>query len=421
MDDLLAFANSIQELPDIDIHDIGENHYPHESAYIPDGGGQFFPPPHLDSTFQNPIIVALASRKPFDMGGGCEKSSPGSPTAKGRVSLFSGSDKPVELDVGGDSNDPRCLYVMDHPGRNSQFKHWYANGLVTDDKRRTTFREESMRESCWQSLDTEKKDLATDGILGFLKQSAISGSIPSSPENENVVSALIGGYQNPKDVWKSRCYLVGSNLKVALSDMALTDDVFKGWCIWFNDLLCEWGLSDRMAHPSSSSQLTTVDADLDFSKNALTDSSVDELVRLLSAFRRIRVRTLRVSSNILTDIFFNHLLNLPYINQVFFEENSISPHAMCDWIQEMVSRKLELYDILVAQDTPDPAVRDPMFLHTAQNKLSDPISIIDNLESRGIRACNADVGGCSASTLCRVWGGNCAVHLSGLGAQQIRQ
>jgi len=420
MDDLLAFADYMGALSDMEsgiadhgeLVDIGEN--------LSDN---HFPPPEMLPCFSNPVLCYQASCRPELFPESSDRISPDSPTAKGRVTLFSGAEKPLELDIGGELNDPRCLYVIDHPGRNSQFKHWFSSGLIHDDKRRTTFREETSKVPCWEPPADQIREITTDGILGLLQPLRQGLSIPgiaASSEQSASSSYAPSSNSNQSDLWRSRCFFVGNNLKVAMTEMGLTDDLFRVWCMSFNDLLCGWGLSDRTTLGNSGT-VSLVDADLDFSRNALTEAAIVELVKLLSAFKRLRVRTLRLSNNLLSDSILTDLLNLPYLHQLYIDDNSISSLGVISWIPEMVARKHELYDILIAQDTPDAGVKYPMYLSVSGNIIHGQLGLISELESSGLGYCNADASGCIPSSECRVLGPDCSVHLVGLGCQNVRQ
>ena len=141
MDDLLALAESLN-LDEGDLDDFSGQEIVRQSSESQPVKWRC--PPILDvernsqgidhgSLFDTPdTFVEPAARN-----------SPHSPTQRNRVSLFGDSDVPKDLLTSTEFIDPRGLYILDHPGRNAQFKHWLSGGLITDDSRRATFREES--------------------------------------------------------------------------------------------------------------------------------------------------------------------------------------------------------------------------------------------------------------------------------------
>jgi len=415
MDDLLALAESL-DLEHVDLSHLAEPELDTNSQQL-----QWDTPPMLD------LIPALIDRSTTDvpsLSAECEViQSPTSPTQRNRVLLFAGSEKPIELVTSGESSDPRCLYVMDHPGRNAQFKNWFSSGLIKDDSRRVTFREESSGQACWHQTGSSVDDDAATDLLNLIRV-VKSEESPQNIQSESRIppvpaDAKPGGLgTHIRDLWDAHCIMVGGSIVVSMAYKGLDDSLMRTWCMWFNDKLCFWGLNDRPMSSLESQFPVDVMADLDFSGNQLGDASLKELLRLLSAFRRIHVRTLRLSCNSLTRTVLDPIKTLPYISHLVIDDNNLTSDDVVSWIPEIIMSKQEHYDILVAQDIPDESVRQALFLNVERNRLSRPLELIHSLNCLGINVCIPESTGCEPYSTCRLYGEACGIHLAGLSQQQ---
>ena len=414
MDDLLALAESL-DLGNVDIDHITER-FPD----LPTDEPQWSTPPRLD--LPSSLCEGISSSFPDILVESHVSESPTSPTYRNRVLLFGGSDEPAELLISTESSDPRTLYVIDHPGRNAQFKNWFLSGLIIDDSRRVTFREESSMHGCWykttNSTEDDKAHLLN--LIRVVKPEESSGrdhaEIRTSVVPVDKVR-IIGLGTQIRDVWDTRCFMVGGSIMVAMSHTELDDSLMRAWCMWFNDKLCSWGVNDRSVQNMESQDPTDVFADLDFSGNRISDVSLTELMRLLGAFRRVRVRTLRLSSNSLTHDALEPLKSLPYLNHLVMDDNHLTSADIISWIPQIIMSKQERYDILVAQDIPDESVKQTLFMSVERNRISRPLELLDGLIRSGINACVPESSGCEPYSTCRLYGTGCGVHLAGLSEQ----
>lgn len=424
MDDLLALAESLNlEEGDLDVFSGQATlNQPSESQHL-----KWKCPPSLaverkSQSFDHGSIFDI----PETLVGPGYESGPHSPTQRNRVSLFGDSDAPRDLLTSTEFIDPRGLYILDHPGRNAQFKHWLSGGLITDDSRRATFRDESAEIGCWQKVETEDEDRTSKNIFnlirvvrpedgyGIKKESHTSTASP-------IVSINHSQHQRSsqsRDLWEARSFMVGGSIMVAMAHMELDDSIMLSWCAWFNDRLCSWGINERSAPALDQRSSMNVIADLDFSSNHLTEKSVRELVRLLGAFKRIQVGTLRLSSNSLSRNVLDELKSLPYIRYLVLDDNCFASDDFSEWIPEMLLLKRELYDILVAQDMPDESVKQPLFVSIEHNGIFRPIELIEKLRAKNILVCIPESSGCEPNALCRLYGPSCGVHLAGLSSQK---
>jgi hypothetical protein len=419
MDDLLALAESLDVEP-VELDDLvmeGHDILPQQV--------EWYCPPRIDLT--RPFGAAdrsCSSTMPETIPESDLEESPTSPAHRNRVALFGESDKPTELTVSSESSDPRCFYVMDHPGRNAQFKYWFLSGLISDDSRRVTFREESAVQGCWEkSADSRDADDTTK-LLNLIRVVKPDEPLQASHPDLRAPSAvgdsriLSSRLSEPRDVWESRCFMVGASIMVAMSNMDLDDSAMRTWCMWFNDKLCGWGISDRPTSTIESRVLGGVSADLDFSCNRISVASLEEVVRLTGAFKRIHVRTLRISSNFLTHKALVPLKSLPYLCHLVMDDNLLVSEDLIGWIREMNMIKQEQFDILLAQDTPDETVKLPLFISAERNRLSRPLDLIYRLNCQGVTVCLPETTGCEPHSICRLYGNSCGVHLSGLCRQK---
>jgi hypothetical protein len=424
MDDLLALAESLN-LDEGDLDDFSGQEIVRQSSESQPVKWRC--PPILDvernsqgidhgSLFDTPdTFVEPAARN-----------SPHSPTQRNRVSLFGDSDVPKDLLTSTEFIDPRGLYILDHPGRNAQFKHWLSGGLITDDSRRATFREESAEVGCWQKVATEDEDRNSNNIFNLIRVVRPEDGDAIKKESRVVTASPIVSVNHlqsqrssqSRDLWEARSFMVGGSIMVAMAHMDFDDSIMVSWCAWFNDRLCSWGINERSAPALDQRSNVNVIADLDFSSNHLTEKSVRELVRLLGAFKRIQVGTLRLSSNSLSRNVLDELKSLPYIRYLVLDDNRFASDDLCEWIPEMLLLKQELYDILVAQDMPDENVKQALFVSIERNGIFHPMELIERLHAKNILVCLPESSGCEPNALCRLYGPSCAVHLAGLSSQK---
>ena len=419
MDDLLALAESLECFEDGSISATEDT-----SETTPDAWK--LPPKLILRTSCSKQHSSLELIHPQINEEYATRDSPVSPTQKNRVSLFTESDDSIDLIPTGESSDPRCLYIMDHPGRNAQFKHWYSAGLIHDDSRRATFRDEHSIQGCWisaQATDIGNKNAAT--ILNLIRgirtdeseRSPLKQDPTSSPQTLSGLGQQSTGSQI-REIWDTRSFVVGSSLVVTMAKTGLDDTLIRSWCVWFNDRLCTWGLNDKPgSHPDVKVSGNFV-ADLDFSSNNLTDSSVIEIVRLLGAFKRIHVLSLRLGSNSLTGTMLDSLKELPYLKYLVLDNNHLMADDLLRWFPELLASKQERYDILVAQDIPDESVRDPVYLSVENNNIFQPQQLVERFKQAGILVCIPETSGCEPNQSCRILGDLCDVHFGGLTTQK---
>ena len=355
--------------------------------------------------------------------------SPDSPTARNRTSLFTLDDKTVDIEVCGETVDPRNVCVVDHPGRHAHFKSWMQVGAVSEDTRRISVRDESGRPACWQSSNKEPSRVTSsdDSLLGCLLK-------PKSPQDSSL-SSLAGLFSlgqgsreepqkdSPTDTkpakvaWKDRTFVVGKSIKVAMRDAGLHQGNVREWCLWFNDLLCSLGMSDMRAVGQPQNQ--TMEADIDLSDNYITDAALNEIVHLLSAFKRLHVRSLRMASSSLTDIGLGYLAGIHHLQHLVVDDNIITDTGLVSFILRNRAHKLDIHEALLAQDVSDESVLQPIWLSVELNLISDALLLVEHLAHEKITVCRADTTGCEASPgQCQLHGMKCGVHLSGLGAQK---
>jgi hypothetical protein len=306
--------------------------------------------------------------------------------------------------------------IVDHPGRHAQFKNWHQAGYIEDDTRRMSIRDESARPACWALPEnTQPINGAPDkGVLGMLlgktKTSEEAQILPAilteSPKRDDMHGAM---------TWKERTFVVGKTMKVAMRDAGIHEGNIREWCLWFNDMLCSLGLSDARASVAAS----TIQADIDFSNNSLTDSAVHELFNLLNAFRRLQVRTIRLGSNSLTDAGLGLLAELSHLRHVVVDDNAITSEGLVSYIVRNYRHKQDLRDALLAQDVLDESITEPTMISVEMNLVTGAMSVVDLIEAEGVQVCLSDTTGCEPiGADCKVKGKACGVHLSGLGAQK---
>ena len=428
---LLAFADSIVESG---LASFREDLSPLSSAEIPEPITWRAPPP-LWELDPNAIAPILSSLRKDDVGVEIRDGSPSSPLQKARTSLFGASDKPLELETCGEIMDPRGVIIIDHPGRHAQFKHWYHAGFLTDDTRRLTLRDEGTKSSplsMKKSSDIHRSG-SPEGILGLLMHNrsdpakndvntffdTLKQSDEEMDEQEHKTAFSSDRIMSPGPSaasWKSKTFLMGTQLMVAMGETGMCDGDFPAWCAWFTDLMFSHGLSDR-AVPLSSAPLV-VNADIDFSRNALGDGSVQELVRVLSSFKRIHVRTLRICNNAVTDSGLADLVELPFVQQLFLSENLITRQGLIEFVISSRKNKQDVYEASVAQDRPDESLLRPSSVFIEGNFVENAITVLDDLRRIGVKACCIESSGCDFSTPCKVFPQDCGVHLSGIGCQR---
>ena len=343
-------------------------------------------------------------------------SSPESPTMRNRTALFSAVDKLIDIELCGEWTDPRCVNIVDHPGRHAQFKNWHQAGYIEDDTRRMSIRDESARPACWAVPESaQPSNAAPDkGVLGMLL-----GKTKTSEESP-VIPTLLAEPAKREDnhgsmTWKDRTFVVGKTMKVAMREAGLHEGNIRDWCLWFNDMLCSLGLSDARASAAAS----TIQADIDFSNNSLTDSAVNELVNLLNAFKRLQVKTIRLGSNSLTDIGLGLLAELSHLRHLVVDDNAITSDGVISYVVRNYRHKQDLRDALLAQDVQDESIMEPTMISVEMNLITGAMGVIDLIEAEGIQVCLSDTTGCEpVGAECRLKGKACGVHLSGLGAQK---
>jgi hypothetical protein len=352
--------------------------------------------------------------------------SPESPVARIRTSLFSQDDTTAEIEVCGESIDPRNVCVVDHPGRHAQFKSWVNSGHISDDARRVTIREESNRRCCWIRSESDSNKILTvdGGLLGSLikPRSSVETSIPLLPDlapssnraSDHAVGSEFEGAK--KKNWRDRIFIVGRSIKVAMRQSGIQDSNVRDWCLWFNDFLCSLGLSD--ARGGSYSPVTVFEADVDFTDNSLSDVSFRELCVLFTAFRRLQVRSLRLAANSLTDSSLEQLTGFNHLRHLIITDNAITNDGVFNFIVKNRTNRKEYYEVLLAQDVCDDCCLLPITVSLDGNFIRRPIQLIAMLECVGIKPCIPEATGCDLSGICAVLGTSCGVHLSGLGSQQ---
>lgn len=372
----------------------------------------------------------IRSVQPSDTGPQSYTDSPDSPMQKSRTALFKNSEIATEILPCGDSMDPRSVCIVDHPGRHAQFKHWMQAGMISEDGKRMTMRDEAAQGNSLvprSSGDTlSASPSAGAGLLGILNVAAKA----DGKESESVLNLLhtLRKSVDPPEIpqamssgpaaWKGKSFFVGKSVMVAMADMGIDDSRFQSWCMWFNDLLCSWGLSERTPHISQSSTPPVVTADIDFSRNELTDHSIYELCQLLLAFRRVHVVTLRLASNAISDVGLAYLADLPYLHHVVLDDNQLSRQGIREFLLRSYRAKRDHYDALKAQDSPDDSLLRPMFVSIDGNYAARAIELIESIEGEGLCVCCPDSTSCDPSGVCRIVGNACDIHLLGLGAQK---
>jgi hypothetical protein len=425
---LLAFADTIDALGGLDFADLDID----DASPKLDLGGfeatvDWIPPRALRTPCRNNFADVI-DRVRDDYDSTVEPaSSPESPTQKARTSLFNVVDQPIDILVCGESLDPRGICVLDHPGRHAHFKHWLSNGLLVDDTRRSTLREESSRPNCWQEPNQQETDLTQKSVLGLLLSNKNS-AVNSPEESRNTTPAPLDlvevlrksrsstpeSLPSPAGGWKDKCFMMGKHVMVAMADSNLSPLNFRNWCLFFNDMLCSWGLNDK-------SMVTRgpVFLDVDFSRNAIDNTCISELQQLLSAFKRLKVRNLRLCSNELSDESLGSLMNLPYMQQMYVDHNNFTSQAIREYITSLVRVKQDYYEGLVAQDAPDEAVLQTFFISVDHNRLSAQLALMDQLRrDDSLTVCDSDSTACEPGQPCRMFGTKCTVHLAGLGSQR---
>jgi hypothetical protein len=418
---LMAFADALSETPGL-----GDLAW---SADDTISETQPWAKPFSVTGYKSGFAGLLQSVRLDGMGSGQNSASPDSPVAKNRTSLFSQEDMTIEIEVCGESLDPRALFVVDHPGRHAQFKAWVQAGYLSDETKRISIRDESSKPACWNQIGTDgnRSSIVDGGILGGLIKSktTVELPIPLKPdlqlgETENVKenSPDIASETKPgRSSWKERAFVVGKTIKVAMREMGLHDTNIREWCIWFNDLLCSIGLSDVRNAPNPSASI--MEADMDFSGNALSDGSLLELLTLFSAFRRLHVRSLRLSSNMLTDLALQHLAGLTRLKHLVMDDNTLTSHGVMSFVLRNRTDRRDLYEALLAQDVADDSLAEPIALSLESNGVQNAMELIETLESHGLHVCLFDTSGCDPLTgSCKLLGKSCGVHLSGLGCQK---
>lgn len=372
----------------------------------------------------------IRSVQPSDTGPLSYTDSPDSPIQKSRTALFKNSEIATEILPCGDSMDPRSVCIVDHPGRHAQFKHWIQAGMISEDAKRMTMRDEAAQGNSLAPRSSggtlSASPSAGAGLLGIVNV----GANADSKESESVLTLLqtLRKSVNPTGLpqamssgpaaWKGKSFLVGKNVMVAMADMEIDDSLFQSWCMWFNDMLCSWGLSERTWYIAQSSAAAVVTADIDFSRNQLTDHSIYELCQLLLAFRRVHVVTLRLASNTISDVGLAYLADLPYLHNVVLDDNQLSRQGIREFLLRSYRAKRDHYDALKAQDSPDDSLVRPIFVSIDGNYAARAMELIESLESEGLRVCCPDSTSCEPSGVCRIVGSACDIHLLGLGAQR---
>lgn len=391
-------------------------------------------PPLFTYPKPSAIAVVIDSIRSGDVGIKIGEDSPGSPIQKARTSLFGSSDKPSEIEVCDEGLDPRGVFIIDHPGRHAQFKQWYLSGFLTDDTRRVTLREEGSKPSPLTPKDSPalQREGSPEGIVGLLLQTkpdssksdmhALFETLKPSDEglDERAITTPPPDWPSPSSTissWKNKTFIMGKQLMIAMGDTAMCDGEFPTWCAWFSDLIRSYGLSDRVS-TSLTNRSQVVNADIDFSRNALSDSSILEIVRVFSNFRRINVRTLRISGNAVTDIGLIALAELPHLQQLFLSDNLISRLGLFEFVLTSRKSKLDIYEASVAQDQPDESLLRPMSISIEGNLIENAMGLLSDFESCGFKTCCPDSSGCDGIAQCRIFGQECGVHLSGLGCQR---
>ena len=385
----------------------------------------------VEGRFSNNFADIIRSIQGTDCGHSHETSdSPESPAVRNRTSLFASDDKTITLDVCGEMIDPRNACVVDHPGRHSHFKTWLQAGFISDDSRRISIKDESSKPSCWQDVPSENSRSASTtegGILGGLIKTKTASDPPVSnlagllsltvnSRDENSKEAIPES-KTPKGTWKDRTFVVGKSVKVAMREAGLHRENVRDWCLWFNDLLCSLGLSDMRSVGQSSSNV--MEADMDFSDNCLTDEALREIVNLLSAFKRLHVRTLRLASNSLSDAGLGYLAGLYHIRHLVVDDNVITRDGLLSFVVRNTAHRADVYEALLAQDVSDDSVLFPIFLSCEMNIINNGLDVVRQLNDNGITVCLQDSTGCDRYPhMCKVFGSKCGIHLSGLGSQK---
>lgn len=391
----------------------------------------WYTPPWLNGTKHNAMRGVVMSVRSADIGVTLGTDSPVSPIQKARTSLFGASDKPSEIEVCGEGMDPRGVCVIDHPGRHAQFKQWYQAGLLLDDSRRMTLRDEGCKPSpiSVKQFPEVQREGSPEGILAFFVQNKADDAKadmnnfietlrqPDEGSEERNISSPDLDKTPATPSWKSRTFLMGKQLMVAMGDAGMLEGDFLSWCAWFQDFLCANGLTDRGTPPLTAG-LQAVNADIDFSRNALSDTSILELVRVLSLFKRIQVRTLRLTGNAVSDVGLLALVELPYIHQLILSENIITRHGLLDFVLTARKNKSDVFEASVAQDQPDESLLRPLYITIEGNFIDSAILVLHDFDSFGLKACCFDSSGCESTSECRIFGRNCGVHLGGLGCQR---
>lgn len=354
---------------------------------------------------------------------------PDSPVARNRTSLFSQEDLTIDLEVCGETLDPRAVCIVDHPGRHAQFKNWLQAGYLSEETKRISIRDESSRAACWNHIRGQgsRASVVDGGILGGLIKSKASIEFPiplitdlqtaTSVENGDNEPESIDNTKQGRASWKDRAFVVGRTIKVAMRETGLNDSNIRDWCIWFNDLLCSLGLSDvrSMSTPGAS----VMEADMDFSGNEMSDRCLLELLTLFSAFKRLHVKILRLGSNMLTDASLLNLVGLTRLQHLVMDDNLLTNDGVLQFIIRNRANRRDLYEVLVAQDMLDETLIQPISMSIEMNQLRNPKEIMATLDREGITVCTLDTSGCDPTTgECKLLGKSCGIHLAGLGCQK---
>ena len=395
-------------------------------------------PSRVDKAMVNHFSEVMRLVRAPDVGPQSKDDTPGSPVQKIRTALFGNVEVVTDIAVCDETMDPRSTCIVDHPGRHAQFKHWLQCGMISDDTKRMTIRDEASLPSCWSQTGATKEhrpsDASQSGVFGVLlppkthedKDGAVVTLLeslrrsmtpsPTEGDSRDVTPSLPSPGSHTG--WKEKSFLMGKHVMVAMADTGMDDTTIPGWCIWFNDMLCSWGLSERASQTTPSKAPQVVSADIDFSKNMLSDVSIHELIQLLNAFKRVHVRTIRLSHNSVSDVGLGYLGELPFLHQLVVDDNLISKQGVMQFIQRSHRVKRDHYEALVAQDTPDESLLQSMLISIDANFIGNGLELVAAIERLGISVCCADSTGCDGTGLCRIKGRGCGLHIVGAGSQR---
>ena len=250
--------------------------------------------------------------------------TPSSSSKEPRVALRPSLSQSETLDllIQGPSTDPRNVCVLDHPGRNSQFKHWTSFQSFDDHPpRRMLLKDELARPCC----------LPQEPII-----------IPRSPSPLKKTQSIVTFPQPP---YRASASFNGSVFVADLQNAGLLDEQIPNVLKWLGDCFLVIKVADpaqRSLGPSSlshriinGSTVSSCDAEIELSGNGFSSIGFELILKFIKNCPRVRLRAIRAEGLGLTSL--GCLAEFPCLKELRLRDNDLSGAVLGELVEGFLS------------------------------------------------------------------------------------